>query len=506
VRQRARGFAALNNKDNDVLPLPERLRARLGLERKSGEETPTTSWALLQGNPAFRWYFCGSVVSDLGTWLQNTAQVLLAYHLSHSVLAVAMVTCAQYSSPLVLGPWAGVMADRFGGRRTLLGTQVVSGLIAAALASLEFGGVLNESWLTAGAILSGLCFTFALPARNVTVRRLVPAADSGPAFSMDSVSYNIGRAVAPLLGIALIHWAGYGWAFAGNAVSFGFFTLVLWQARQHGQDEQPQRSKVLSGFNIARSDGAIMILLLMVAAVTVADDPILVLGPALAHHMHVSASSSGWFIAALGGGSVIGSLRRSRHERSLRTAATALALLGGCMIAFVMTPWEWVSVVAAFGAGVSCLIANSATRTLLCDAAGPKRVASVMAIWAVAWAGSKPFASLTDGLLATHVGVRWTGLILAIPALIPIALLILMPGLAHRLATYHRAPRERGLVGQPVGALVGQPVGALVGQPVGAHVDHAANELLEPAAENSWQGPPEEWAPAVRDDFRVPTR
>ena len=44
---------------------------------------------------------------DLGTWLQNTAQVLLAYRLAHSVLAVGLVTCAQFSSPLVLGPWAG---------------------------------------------------------------------------------------------------------------------------------------------------------------------------------------------------------------------------------------------------------------------------------------------------------------------------------------------------------------------------------------------------------------
>ena len=70
------------------------------------------------------------------------------------------------------------------------------------------------------------------------------------------------------------------------------------------------------------------------------------------------------------------------------------------MIAFVMTSLEWVSVAAALGAGISCLIANSATRTLLCDAAGPSAGRGVMAIWAVAWAGSKPFASLTDGLLA----------------------------------------------------------------------------------------------------------
>ena len=73
----------------------------------------------------------GSVVSDFGTWLQNTAQVLLAYHLAHSALAVGLVTCAQFTSPLVLGPWAGVLADRIGGRQTLLLTQVASAAIAA---------------------------------------------------------------------------------------------------------------------------------------------------------------------------------------------------------------------------------------------------------------------------------------------------------------------------------------------------------------------------------------
>jgi predicted MFS family arabinose efflux permease len=418
------------------LPVPTRLRAPFGLVR-SGEQ-PTSWWVLRNRN--FRLYFCGSVVSDLGTWLQNTAQVLLAYRLAHSVLAVALVTCAQFSSPLVLGPWAGVMADRFGGRRTLLGTQIVSTLITGTLAGLQFAGRLDEAGLVSGAILSGLAFTFALPARNVTVRRLVTGNEVRAAFVMDAVSYNLGRAVAPLLSIAVVHWLGYGWAFAGNAASFVVFTLILWRAERHGTAERQQRSRVMDGFKIALSDGRITILLLMVAAVTVADDPVLVLGPALANHLGVSASWSGWFIAALGGGSVVGSLRRSKHLPSLRLAATSLALLGGFMVLFVTTPWVWVSIAAALGAGISCLIANSATRTLLSKAAGPKRVAPVMAVWAIAWAGSKPLASLADGLLAGGIGVRWTGVLLALPALIPIIIMILAPAVGRRLAQ----PRFRG--------------------------------------------------------------
>jgi MFS family permease len=216
----------------------------------------------------------------------------------------------------------------------------------------------------------------------------------------------------------------------------------------------------MEGFRIARSDRMIMILLLMVAAVTVADDPILVLGPALAGRMHVSPIWSGWFIAALGAGSVFGSLRRSKHLPSMRLAATALALLGGCMVAFVMAPWIWVGVIAAFGAGISCLVANAATRTLLSKAAGPERFAAVMAVWAIAWAGSKPFASLADGLLAGWVGLRWTGVILAVPALIPVIVLLFMP-----------KPRAQA--------------GGLPPQPATAHVTENARSSPDTAAETS---------------------
>ena len=190
---------------------------------------------MLRGNSGFRWYFFGSVTSDFGTWLQNSAQVLLAYQLAHSVLTVGLVTFAQFTSPLLLGPWAGVPADRFGGRRTLLGTQLISAVVAAALAGLDFAGVLNIWVLVAGAIISGLAFTFALPARNVTVQRLVQPDKLKPAYAMDSVSYNLGRAVAPVLTMAIdLLGINFAWAFAANAVSFIAFSAILWRVHLHG--------------------------------------------------------------------------------------------------------------------------------------------------------------------------------------------------------------------------------------------------------------------------------
>jgi hypothetical protein len=96
----------------------------------TGDHGPKSSnWQAL-AHPRFRWYFIGSVTSNFGTWLQNTAQVVLAYQLTHSVFAVGLVTCAQFTSPLLLGPWAAVLTHRIGNWRALIVTQIASTAIA----------------------------------------------------------------------------------------------------------------------------------------------------------------------------------------------------------------------------------------------------------------------------------------------------------------------------------------------------------------------------------------
>lgn len=427
----------------------------------NGAEAPSpdgsrrsTSWRVLS-NRAFRWYFTGSVVSDLGTWLANTAQLLLAYRLSHSVLVIGLVTCAQFTSPLVLAPFAGMMTDRCGGRQMLFATQVLGAAFAITMAVLAFAGPMDARLLTAGAVASGMAFTLALPARNVTVRCLVPEKDVEPAFGMDSVSYNLGRTVGPAGTVALAMFSGsetigYGWAFGANGISFLVFAGCLVLAGKGNPElaRQPRRSGFKAGFDAARADRRIAALLAMVAAVTIADDPVLVLGPTLARQQHTFADLPGWlsqwlspaylpglFLAALGAGTVLGSLRPSRHKADLRVPAVALSLLAACMITFVFSSWWPLSLLAAAGAGFTCLVANSSTRTLLSKWAGPAREASVMAVWAIAWAGSKPVASLADGTLADWLGPSWAGLILALSALILVTVMLARPdGLRVRVA------------------------------------------------------------------------
>lgn len=397
--------------------LQDRLSA---LQISSGERRPP-SWHVLK-QKRFLGYFAGSLISNLGTWLQNTAQVLLAYQLTHSAFAVGLVACAQFSSSLLLGPWAAMMAARLGGRSVLIGTQLFSAGIAMSLAVLRFSGALTERFLIIGALGLGLAFTFALPVQTAMVPRLVPEADTRAAMAMNSVSYNLGRALAPVLCVVVVTFIGLGWAFALNALSFLIFAATLVVLRPDRVDRPAERAPVWSSFLLAAQHPRIVLLLAMVAAVTIADDPVLVLGPSLARQvLGVSSVWPGYFLSALGLGTVLGSLLPTSYPTSARSAsgraAVSLLVLAFSMIVFSWGFAAWLSVAAALVAGVAGLLTGVAAQTLLLSIAGRPLAANVMVLWAIAWAGSKPIASLIDGWLASTIGVRWAGTLLAMPAL-----------------------------------------------------------------------------------------
>lgn len=135
---------------------------------------------------------------------------------------------------------------------------------------------------------------------------------------------------------------------ARPAVSFVIFSVMLFSLPRGSADQIQRRSPVLTDFGVAGHNRKILILLLMVASVTMASDPILVSGSTLTKHVfHASAGWSAYFIGAFGAGSVIGSLPPPTRRTVHMAGRPVLALLGVSMIAFALAPRVWLSVLAA---------------------------------------------------------------------------------------------------------------------------------------------------------------
>ena len=194
-----------------------------------------SSWQLLAQRD-FRLYFLGSLVSNLGTWLQSTAQVLIAYQVTHSVFTVGLIASAQFAGMIAVSPWAAVLPRNFSPRAVLVGTQFASAIIAGWMAWRYVSGSLGVHSLVFGALGLGSAYALALPVQTALVPGLVSDADATDAVKMNSVSYNAGRAVAPALCVLLITVAGPYLIFALNAISFVVFAMVLRKLRDVAND------------------------------------------------------------------------------------------------------------------------------------------------------------------------------------------------------------------------------------------------------------------------------
>jgi predicted MFS family arabinose efflux permease len=129
--------------------------------------------------------------------------------------------------------------------------------------------------------------------------------------------------------VAVIAFTGFTWAFVLNAISFAVFAATLLVTPDPG--EEPRRpARARNGLVEALRQPRIMLTLAMVAAVTFADDPILILGPALARQLNASSDWTGYFLSALGFGTILGSLRIGAKKRASKHRAGQPGRLDPC--------------------------------------------------------------------------------------------------------------------------------------------------------------------------------
>jgi MFS family permease len=436
-----------------------RLVRRLNVRRLVEPPAPgfrASPWLLLR-NRDFRRYFLSSTCSNAGTWLQSTAQVIIAFQLTGSVFFVGVIVALQFAGVPLLSPVAAVLASRFNGRRVLVATQAGSALVAVLMACCFALGALNPGTLAAGALLLGVGYSLALPVQVTLVPILVRPEHAEAALRMNSASYNSGRALAPALSVLIIATIGAGWVFALNAVSFAVFAIAIprlkatsrKRARAWLRSAPQAPARITDGVSIALRQRRILLLLAFVAAITLADDPVQVLSPSLASSMNLSHDWTGLFIAALGWGAVAGSLwpktfsrpdvqRTSREaaRHASKRAAWGLLALAVSVFLYGLGLSPFLSLLFAFCTGVAALIAGTAAQTPII-VRDHRDAASVGALWAIAWAGTKPVASLLDGWLAGAIGIRAAVFMLVLPAgMLALCELYFPPGLKNWIKSY----------------------------------------------------------------------
>ncbi len=365
-------------------------------------------------NHNYRLWAGGALVSNIGTWMQRTAQdwIVLVELTQHNATAVGIVMSLQFGPQLLLLPLTGMAADRLDRRKLLLVTQGTMGLLALGLAILTITGLVQLWHVYLFAFLLGCASAFDAPARQTFVGDLVGKDDLSNAVALNSTSFNAARMVGPALAGVLIAAIGSGWVFLINAVSYVAVIISLCYLRLNELRPRAMarhQGGFAEGFRYVwgRPDLRAAMLAIFLVATFGLNFPIYISTMSVSI-FHGGASQYGLLSSAMAIGSVAGALMAASRVRPrialLMTASFWFGL--GCTVAAVMPHYILFGLVL-IAVGVSAQTVTTSTNSLVQLTTEPALRGRVIAILLAIQLGATPLGAPLVGWVADTFGARW---------------------------------------------------------------------------------------------------
>jgi MFS family permease len=362
----------------------------------------------------FRLFFAGQGISQVGNWLTLVAQTLLVLNLTDSGVALGVLAAAQFGPVLVLGPWAGLIADRSDKRKLLLVVQAVSMVQSLLLAALAFSGSPPVGAIYALAVLGGLCMAFDNPARRSFVVEMVPTDQINNAVSLNSALMTSSRVVGPALAGLLVSTVGYGWAFLVDGLSYVAVLGALWMMRPSELRPSPVavrgRGQVRAGLRYVRSEPELFVPLVMMAVVgTLAYNFQTVFPLFVTRDLQGSDATFTVLFSVVSIGSLAGALLTAkRSDTSVRRVSLAAMGYGVTMALMAVAPNVAVAVVLGVVLGFASITFLVASTAIVQIRAAADMRGRVLALQAMLFLGSTPVGGPIVGFIADHFGARYS--------------------------------------------------------------------------------------------------
>ena len=371
-----------------------------------------SAWSPLQ-NGLFRSLWIATIVSNVGTWMQDVGAGWLMTSLSPSPSMVALVEAADSIPVMLLALPAGALADIIDRRRLLIAIQVYLLIVAGAL------GILTLLDVTTAWVLLG--FTFALgvgaammmPAWSAIVPDLVRTDELSSAVALNSVAINASRAIGPALAGLLVAAVGAWLVFILNALSYiGILAVLLRWRREHHKSTLPAErflSALRVGLRFVMHTEALQVVLIrgigffVFASATWALFPLIV-----RQQLGRGPEIYGLLLTGIGLGAVTGAmllprLRAKLSRDALVAAASALYALAALALAHVHD--VALLAVAMLATGIAWISILSALQVTAQMTLPPWVSARGLAAFGVVFMGGMALGSILWGQDATLIGI-----------------------------------------------------------------------------------------------------
>lgn len=358
----------------------------------------------------------GALVSNVGTWMQRTAQdwIVLTELTDKNATTVGIVMALQFGPRVLLLPLTGYAADHFDRRKLLIVTQALMGALGFGLGILVVSGFVQLWHVYAFAFALGCVTAFDAPARQAFVSDLVAETDIVNAVGLNSTSFNAARMIGPAVAGALIAAVGTGWVFLINGASYlGVIgALCLLRVAELHRHEKAMRASgnLLEGFRYVwnRPDlKAVLLMLLLIGTfglnfgVYISTMSVMV--------FHGDAGQYGMLTSTMAIGSIAGALLAAGRKYPRIELLLISGVVFGCgfAIAAVM-PNHWLFGLALIIIGISAQTFTVTANSYVQLSTAPEMRGRVLAILLAIALGGTPLGAPLVGWVADTYGPRWS--------------------------------------------------------------------------------------------------
>jgi MFS family permease len=360
----------------------------------------------------FRVWIIGSLVSNIGGWMQATAQdwVVLTELTDHDATAMGVTMALQFGPPLLLVGVTGWVADRFDRRRLLMVTQSTLMLLAIAVGVLLLTHVMTLPLMWLFALGFGIATAFDAPARQAFVSDVVARENASNAVALNAASFNMARLIGPAVGGVLIVLIGTGWMFLANAATFFAMLIALWVIRADElvpRVRSTEAARLADGFRYVAGRPDLIVTFVMVFLLGAFGMNFPIFASTMAIEFGQDADGYGLLSSVLAIGSLAGALLSARRDRArMRVVIYAAGGFGLVSLASSFMP-----LYALYAA--TLVFVGFCTVTMLTTANGyvqtttdPALRGRVLALYMAVLMGATPIGAPIVGWVATDFGPR----------------------------------------------------------------------------------------------------
>ncbi len=365
----------------------------------------------------FRLYAAGHLVSVIGGWLQQVALAWLVFRLTNSIFLLGLTGFLLNIFYLLLGPIAGLAADRLPRLPMLIVIDLVLAALAVWLALMSLSGVESINAYLAVATLIGVTNAFEMPVRQTLFKDIVEdRALVTSAIGVSAMVFNVGRMVGPAIAGILLVYVSEAWCFALNALSYAAIIGALLAMRLPRTltttATGPQPEGLRANLSVLMSFPAVRYLLPTVVAIGLFATPYVPLMPSIVAHFFDGQSSTVGLLMSAAGVGALGSATylalQPRFGRQIRLLTTAPLAVGLVLIAFAWSRLLPLSFLLLMALGAAALISVNATNALLQQSVPDAWRGRVIGLYSMSFAGTAPIGGLLAGSLAERIGLAAT--------------------------------------------------------------------------------------------------